>query len=75
MLRRSMRRRGLRRPRSGCFPSCCQGEIAQDFVFFRGTQPRLGKKRPRPVQRQLDSLCPGLCLVDVTPDSYKIEER
>ncbi|XBI28504.1 uncharacterized protein LOC119276721 [Triticum dicoccoides] len=51
-------------------------EIAQDFAFFRGTRPpRRPKKRSRPVQRQLDLLCPGLSLEDLTPDSYKIEER
>uniref|UniRef100_A0A0D9V4B1 Uncharacterized protein n=1 Tax=Leersia perrieri TaxID=77586 RepID=A0A0D9V4B1_9ORYZ len=57
-------------------------EIAQDFKAIRGTRPpRRPKKRPRTVQRQLDVriepglLYPGLCLADVTPETYKIEER
>ncbi|KAF0920877.1 hypothetical protein E2562_037555 [Oryza meyeriana var. granulata] len=51
-------------------------EIAQDFKAIRGTRPpRRPKKRPRTVQRQLDLLYPGLCLADVTPETYKIEER
>uniref|UniRef100_A0A0A9G6L1 DUF1639 family protein n=1 Tax=Arundo donax TaxID=35708 RepID=A0A0A9G6L1_ARUDO len=51
-------------------------EIAEDFAAIRGTRPpRRPKKRPRMVQRQLDLLYPGLCLADVTPGSYKIEER
>ncbi|CAO2183213.1 unnamed protein product [Urochloa humidicola] len=51
-------------------------EIAEDFVAIRGSRPpRRPKKRPRTVQRQLDLLYPGLCLADVTPGSYKIEER
>ncbi|WVZ69227.1 hypothetical protein U9M48_018045 [Paspalum notatum var. saurae] len=51
-------------------------EIVEDFAAIRGTRPpRRPKKRPRTVQRQLDLLCPGLCLADVTPGSYKIEER
>ncbi|XP_062206561.1 uncharacterized protein LOC133908512 [Phragmites australis] len=51
-------------------------EIAEDFAAIRGTRPpRRPKKRPRTVHRQLDLLYPGLCLADVTPGSYKIEER
>ncbi|KAM0892457.1 hypothetical protein ACQ4PT_025756 [Festuca glaucescens] len=51
-------------------------EIAEDFALFRGTRPpRRPKKRPRAVQRQIDSMCPGFCLADVTPETYKIEER
>ncbi|CAO2171065.1 unnamed protein product [Urochloa humidicola] len=51
-------------------------EIAEDFVAIRGSRPpRRPKKRSRTVQRQLDLLYPGLCLADVTPGSYKIEER
>ncbi|RLN23577.1 zinc transporter 5 [Panicum miliaceum] len=50
-------------------------EIAEDFAAIRGSRPpRRPKKRPRTVQRQLDLLYPGLCLADVTPGSYKIEE-
>ncbi|KAJ1284811.1 hypothetical protein BS78_03G234100 [Paspalum vaginatum] len=51
-------------------------EVVEDFAAIRGTRPpRRPKKRPRTVQRQLDLLYPGLCLADVTPGSYKIEER
>ncbi|KAK3161615.1 hypothetical protein QOZ80_1BG0079330 [Eleusine coracana subsp. coracana] len=60
----------------GFFIALSKQEIAEDFAAIRGTRPpRRPKKRPRPVQRQLDLLYPGLCLADVTPASYKIEER
>ncbi|KAL6620646.1 hypothetical protein ACP70R_035785 [Stipagrostis hirtigluma subsp. patula] len=50
-------------------------EIAEDFDAIRGTRPpRRPKKRPRLVQRQVDRMCPGLSLANVTLDSYKIEE-
>ncbi|KAL6610610.1 hypothetical protein ACP70R_040579 [Stipagrostis hirtigluma subsp. patula] len=50
-------------------------EIAEDFDAIRGTRPpRWPKKRPRIVQRQVDILCPGLSLANVTLDLYKIEE-
>ncbi|OEL34668.1 hypothetical protein BAE44_0004314, partial [Dichanthelium oligosanthes] len=61
--------------RRGFSVALSKEEIAEDFAAIRGSRPpRRPKKRPRTVQRQLDLLYPGLCLADVTPGSYKIEE-
>ncbi|KAL5761273.1 hypothetical protein ACOSP7_019788 [Xanthoceras sorbifolium] len=50
-------------------------EIEEDFMeLLNHRPPRRPKKRPRPVQKQLDSLFPGLWLTEVTPDSYKVPE-
>ncbi|KAJ0962709.1 hypothetical protein J5N97_027831 [Dioscorea zingiberensis] len=44
-------------------------EIEEDFYAFKGSKPpRRPKKRPRIVQRQLESLCPAFWLSEVTPD-------
>ncbi|KAL1295914.1 hypothetical protein HN51_056731 [Arachis hypogaea] len=51
-------------------------EIEDDFMVLVGHRPpRRPKKRPRIVQRQLDSLFPGLWLSEVTADSYKVPEE
>ncbi|KAF5450898.1 hypothetical protein F2P56_031214 [Juglans regia] len=50
-------------------------EIEEDFIEFLGHRPpRRPKKRLRNVQKQLDSLFPGLWLLDITVDSYKVPE-
>ncbi|KDP20140.1 hypothetical protein JCGZ_05909 [Jatropha curcas] len=50
-------------------------EIEQDFMeIARIRPPRRPKKRPRIVQKYLDSIFPGLWLAEVTPDSYKVPE-
>ncbi|XVF44187.1 hypothetical protein PTKIN_Ptkin02bG0101000 [Pterospermum kingtungense] len=50
-------------------------EIEEDFMVMTGHRPlRRPKKRPRYVQKQLDSLFPGLWLTEVTVDSYKVPE-
>ncbi|KAG8661554.1 uncharacterized protein LOC110618204 [Manihot esculenta] len=50
-------------------------EIEQDFMeIARIRPPRRPKKRPRMVQKYLDSIFPGLWLAEVTPDSYKVPE-
>ncbi|KAF2298706.1 hypothetical protein GH714_025580 [Hevea brasiliensis] len=50
-------------------------EIEQDFMeIARIRPPRRPKKRPRMVQKYLDSIFPGLWLTEVTPDSYKVPE-
>ncbi|XP_010460392.1 PREDICTED: uncharacterized protein LOC104741277 [Camelina sativa] len=51
-------------------------EIEEDFVGMLGHRPpRRPKKRPRTVQKQLDSLFPGLYLTEVTLDAYKVPEE
>ncbi|CAL0300301.1 unnamed protein product [Lupinus luteus] len=50
-------------------------EIEDDFMELLGHRPpRRPKKRTRIVQKQLDTLFPGLWLSEVTADSYKIPE-
>lgn len=51
-------------------------EIEDDFVKMIGKRPpRKPKKRPRYVQRQLDTLFPGLWLSEITPDMYTVDEN
>ncbi|EEF28681.1 uncharacterized protein LOC8277660 [Ricinus communis] len=50
-------------------------EIEQDFFqIARIRPPRRPKKRPRILQKYLDSIFPGLWLSEVTPDSYKVPD-
>lgn len=50
-------------------------EIEEDFMAFVGRRPpRRPKKRPRTVQKILDSLHPAFYLTEVTLDDYKVEE-
>lgn len=50
-------------------------EIEDDFIAMVGRRPpRRPKKRAKVVQRQLDSLFPGLWLTEVTPDAYKVPD-
>ncbi|XP_027367203.1 uncharacterized protein LOC113873330 [Abrus precatorius] len=50
-------------------------EIEEDFMKLVGHRPpRRPKKRPRIVQKQLDTLFPGMWLSEVTADSYKVPE-
>ncbi|KAL0798947.1 hypothetical protein Bca101_054122 [Brassica carinata] len=51
-------------------------EIEEDFMAALGRRPpRRPKKRPRTVQKKLDSLYPGFYLTEVTPDAYKVPEE
>ncbi|KAL8235628.1 hypothetical protein R6Q59_016709 [Mikania micrantha] len=50
-------------------------EIEEDIFSLTGLKPsRRPKKRPRSVQKQLDTLFPGLWLGSITSDSYKVNE-
>ncbi|KAK7306917.1 hypothetical protein VNO77_39546 [Canavalia gladiata] len=50
-------------------------EIEEDFMKMLGQKPpRRPNKRPKVVQKQLDTLFPGLWLTEVTADSYKVLE-
>ncbi|KAJ0235388.1 hypothetical protein HA466_0265740 [Hirschfeldia incana] len=51
-------------------------EIEEDFMAALGHRPpRRPKKRPRTVQKILDSLHPGFYLTEVTLDAYKVPEE
>ncbi|PIN06948.1 hypothetical protein CDL12_20491 [Handroanthus impetiginosus] len=50
-------------------------DIEEDFFAMVGHRPaRRPKKRAKIVQKQLDTLFPGLWLTEVTPDMYKVPE-
>lgn len=55
--------------------SLSKEEVKSDFLALVGTKPpRRPKKRPRIVQRQMDTLFPGLWLAEVTAESYKVPD-
>ncbi|XP_061357591.1 uncharacterized protein LOC133301892 [Gastrolobium bilobum] len=55
--------------------SLSKEEVEQDFWALVGTRPpRRPKKRPRIVQRQLNTLFPGLWLAEITAESYKVSD-
>ncbi|KAL6609548.1 hypothetical protein ACP70R_039517 [Stipagrostis hirtigluma subsp. patula] len=50
-------------------------EIEEDIYALTGARPRRRpRKRPRAVQRQLDSLFPGLWLTEITADVYRVPD-
>lgn len=50
-------------------------EIEEDIFVMTGSRPsRRPKKRPKIVQKQVDSVFPGLWLVGVTADAYKVAD-
>ncbi|CAI0454606.1 unnamed protein product [Linum tenue] len=62
-------------PRAKFTVSLSRKEIEDDFMAMIGHRPaRRPKKRPRIVQKQMDTLFPGLWLGEVTVDSYKVPE-
>ncbi|KAL6577651.1 hypothetical protein OROMI_009979 [Orobanche minor] len=55
--------------------SLSKREIEEDFFSIAGHRPpRRPKKRARIIQKQLDTLFPGLWLTEVTPDMYKVSD-
>ncbi|CAH9093078.1 unnamed protein product [Cuscuta epithymum] len=51
-------------------------EIEEDIFALTGMKPaKRPKKRTKSVQKQLDTLFPGLWLASITPDSYKVSEN
>ncbi|KAI4315223.1 hypothetical protein L6164_028057 [Bauhinia variegata] len=50
-------------------------EIEEDIFAMTGSRPaRRPKKRPKIVQKQVDSVFPGLWLVGVTADAYRVAD-
>ncbi|XP_038991187.1 uncharacterized protein LOC120114297 [Hibiscus syriacus] len=48
-------------------------EIEEDIFVITGSRPsRRPRKRPKNIQKQLDSVFPGLWLVGTTPESYRV---
>lgn len=55
--------------------SLSRKEVSEDFMAMIGERPpRRPKKRAKIVQRQLDSLFPGLYLTEVNAEIYKVAE-
>ncbi|GFP85366.1 hypothetical protein PHJA_000680300 [Phtheirospermum japonicum] len=66
---------GEKRERSKFAVALSKSEIEEDFFGMTGHRPaRRPKKRARNVQRQLDTLFPGLWLTEITADMYKVAE-
>uniref|UniRef100_A0A5B6ZC79 DUF1639 family protein n=1 Tax=Davidia involucrata TaxID=16924 RepID=A0A5B6ZC79_DAVIN len=50
-------------------------EVESDFLAMAGIRPpRRPKKRPKIVQKQLDSIFPGLWLTEITSETYKVPD-
>ncbi|KVH95528.1 Protein of unknown function DUF1639 [Cynara cardunculus var. scolymus] len=53
--------------------SLSKEEIEEDVYAFTGSKPaRRAKKRNKTVQKQVDNLFPGLYLVGISADSYRV---
>ncbi|XP_047982456.1 uncharacterized protein LOC125223377 [Salvia hispanica] len=66
---------GKKREREKFSVALSKRDIEEDFYAMVGHRPpRRPKKRPRIVQKQLDTLFPGLWLTEVTTDMYKVIE-
>lgn len=64
-----------RRKRAPFSVSLTPEEIEEDIYALTGARPRRRpRKRPRVVQRQLDSLFPGLWLTEITADAYRVPD-
>ncbi|KAG6432309.1 hypothetical protein SASPL_103884 [Salvia splendens] len=56
--------------------SLTKEEIEEDIFALTGAKPaRRPKKRPRNVQKQLDIVFPGLWLMSISKDTYKVSEK
>ncbi|KAH7841240.1 hypothetical protein Vadar_027470 [Vaccinium darrowii] len=66
---------GEKRERSRFSVSLSRREIEEDFRALTGNRPpRRPRKRPKIVQKELDTLFPGLWLTEVTADMYKVPD-
>ncbi|KAG6407829.1 hypothetical protein SASPL_130828 [Salvia splendens] len=66
---------GKKREREKFSGALSKRDVEEDFYAMVGHRPpRRPKKRPRIVQKQLDTLFPGLWLTEVTTDMYKVIE-
>ncbi|GAA0162628.1 hypothetical protein LIER_18673 [Lithospermum erythrorhizon] len=55
--------------------SLTRREIEEDFIaMVRHRPPRRPMKRPKYIQKQLDTLFPGVSLSEITADMYKVPE-
>ncbi|KAL9994925.1 hypothetical protein Hdeb2414_s0857g00954741 [Helianthus debilis subsp. tardiflorus] len=67
---------GEKKERAKFSVSLSRRELEEDFMAMAGRRlPRKPKKRPRFVQKQLDTLFPGLWLSEITADLYKVPDE
>ncbi|GER31178.1 hypothetical protein STAS_07160 [Striga asiatica] len=58
------------------FIALTKEEIEEDIYAFTGSKPsRRPKKRAKNIQKKVDAVFPGLGLVSITPESYKVSEN
>ncbi|KAK1412060.1 hypothetical protein QVD17_33016 [Tagetes erecta] len=66
---------GEKRDRPKFSVSLSRRELEEDFTAMTGRRlPRKPKKRPRAIQKQLDTLFPGLWLTEITGDLYRVPD-
>ncbi|KAL8229955.1 hypothetical protein R6Q57_014855 [Mikania cordata] len=66
---------GEKRDRLKFCVSLSRREVEEDFTAMTGRRlPRKPKKRSRIVQKQLDTLFPGLWLSEITTDLYRVPD-
>lgn len=66
---------GEKRDRPKFSVSLSRRELEEDFTAMTGRRlPRKPKKRPRIIQKQLDTLFPGLWLTEITADLYRVPD-
>ncbi|KAJ0430862.1 hypothetical protein HanRHA438_Chr17g0837911 [Helianthus annuus] len=66
---------GEKREREKFSVALSRRELEEDFTAMTGRRlPRKPKKRPRYIQKQLDTLFPGLWLSEITADLYRVPD-
>ncbi|KAI7739886.1 hypothetical protein M8C21_002987 [Ambrosia artemisiifolia] len=66
---------GEKKEREKFSVSLSRREVEEDFTVMTGRRlPRKPKKRPRVIQKQLDTLFPGLWLSEITADLYRVPD-
>lgn len=66
---------GEKRDRAKFSVALSRREIAEDFMVMTGHRlPRRPKKRPKYIQKDLDTLFPGLWMTEINADLYKVPD-
>ncbi|XP_076961153.1 uncharacterized protein LOC143637712 [Bidens hawaiensis] len=67
------KKKKMKKKKKELWISLSKQEIEEDVYAFTGSRPaRRPKKRNRTLQKQLDNVFPGLYLVGVSADSYRV---
>ncbi|KAJ0048532.1 hypothetical protein Pint_15819 [Pistacia integerrima] len=66
---------GEKREKSKFWLTLSREEIEEDIFVMTGSRPaRRPRKRPKNIQKQLDNVFPGLWLVGLTVDAYRVTD-